>query len=139
MKLKTITLPKFGDDRGALVVLEGGKDIPFEIKRVYYMFDTQQGIRRGFHAHKELIQIAIPVKGSCKFLMDDGYEKEEILLDNPNIGLVIEPMIWHEMYDYSDDCVLMVLASDHYDEIDYIRNYQDFEREVRNGSAINNG
>ncbi|WP_426785357.1 sugar 3,4-ketoisomerase [Rahnella variigena] len=133
MKLKTISLPKFGDDRGALVVLEVGKEIPFEIKRVYYMFDTQLGIRRGFHAHKELIQVAIPVKGSCKFLMDDGYEKVEILLDNPNIGLVIEPMIWHEMYDYSDDCVLMVLASDHYDEIDYIRNYQDFEREVKNG------
>lgn len=133
MKLKTISLPKFGDERGALVVLEVGKEIPFEIKRVYYMFDTQLGIRRGFHAHKELIQVAIPVKGSCKFLMDDGYEKVEILLDNPNIGLVIEPMIWHEMYDYSDDCVLMVLASDHYDEIDYIRNYQDFEREVKNG------
>lgn len=133
MKLKKISLPKFGDDRGALVVLEVGKEIPFEIKRVYYMFDTQLGIRRGFHAHKELIQVAIPVKGSCKFLMDDGYEKVEILLDNPNIGLVIEPMIWHEMYDYSDDCVLMVLASDHYDEIDYIRNYQDFEREVKNG------
>lgn len=133
MKLETIKLPTFGDERGSLVVLEGGKNIPFEIKRVYYMFDTQKDIRRGFHAHKELRQIAIPVKGSCRFLMDDGHEKKDILLDNPNTGLIIEPLIWHEMYDYSNDCVLMVLASDHYDESDYIRNYQDFEKEVQNG------
>lgn len=133
MKFETIKLPAFGDERGSLVVLEGGKNIPFEIKRVYYMFDTQKDIRRGFHAHKELRQIAIPVKGSCRFLMDDGHEKKDILLDNPNTGLIIEPLIRQEMYDYSKDCVLMVLASDHYDESDYIRNYQDFEKEVQNG------
>lgn len=126
MKTKLIHLQKHGDERGSLVALEQPENIPFDIKRVYYMYNTQKGIRRGFHAHKKLIQLAIAIKGSCKFLMDDGFEKVDIALDNPTVGLLIEPMIWHEMYDYSDDCVLLVLASDVYDESDYIRHYYDF-------------
>lgn len=89
-------------------------------------------VRRGYHAHKKLTQIAIPVKGSCKFLLDDGKSVEHVTLDSPSVGLIIEPMIWHEMYDYSSDCVLMVLADDFYDESDYIRNYADFIREMTN-------
>lgn len=132
MKIEFIPLQMHGDERGSLVALEETKNVPFDIKRVYYMFNTQEGIRRGFHAHKELIQLAIPVKGSCKFLMDDGREKVNITLDNPASGLLIEPMVWHEMYDYSDDCVLLVLASDYYDEADYIRNYEAFIKQVTN-------
>ncbi|WP_279045261.1 sugar 3,4-ketoisomerase [Cedecea davisae] len=132
MKIEFIPLQMHGDERGLLVALEQTKNVPFDIKRVYYMFNTQEGIRRGFHAHKELIQLAIPVKGSCKFLMDDGREKVNITLDDPASGLLIEPMVWHEMYDYSDDCVLLVLASDYYDEADYIRNYEAFIKQVTN-------
>ncbi|WP_312739402.1 FdtA/QdtA family cupin domain-containing protein [Cedecea neteri] len=131
MKIEFIPLQMHGDERGSLVALEETKNVPFEIKRVYYMFNTQDGIRRGFHAHKKLIQLAIPVRGSCKFLMDDGSEKLDVILDNPASGLLIEPMVWHEMYDYSEDCVLLVLASDHYDESDYVRDYEQFKRMVK--------
>ncbi|ELY4541797.1 WxcM-like domain-containing protein, partial [Cronobacter sakazakii] len=117
----------------ALVVLEEQKSVPFNVKRIYYMFDTKKDVRRGFHAHKKLRQLAIPVQGHCKFLLDDGNESIEILVDNPTQGLMIEPMIWHEMFDYSENCVLMVLADDYYDESDYIRNYEEFKQRVTNG------
>ncbi|HIF9375637.1 TPA: sugar 3,4-ketoisomerase [Photobacterium damselae] len=124
--IKLIEFNRLGDDRGALISLEQNKNVPFEIKRVYYIFDTKEGIARGFHAHKELQQIAICVKGSCRFLMDDGHKRAEVILDKPNQGILIDVMQWHEMHDFSHDCVLVVLASDYYDETDYIRNYDDF-------------
>lgn len=133
MKIEIINFPKHGDERGALVVLEEQKSVPFDVKRIYYMFDTKKDVRRGFHAHKKLRQLAIPVQGHCKFLLDDGNEAIEILVDNPTQGLMIEPMIWHEMFDYSENCVLMVLADDYYDESDYIRNYEEFKQRVKNG------
>jgi dTDP-4-dehydrorhamnose 3,5-epimerase-like enzyme len=126
MKVELIPFQKHGDERGMLVALEEIKNVPFEIKRVYYMFGTQAEIRRGYHAHKQLRQLAIPINGSCKILLDDGKEKVDLLLDNPALGLLIEPSIWHEMYDYSSDCILLVLASDVYDENDYIRRYDEF-------------
>ncbi|MDX6914042.1 MULTISPECIES: sugar 3,4-ketoisomerase [Pectobacterium] len=126
MQIRLIQLQTHGDDRGALVALEQDKNIPFEIKRVYYLFKTKEGVRRGFHAHKALKQVAIAVRGSCRFLLDDGTEKVDILLDNPAQGLLIDSCIWREMYDFSDDCVLMVLADQPYDESDYIRNYDEF-------------
>ncbi|WP_324722718.1 FdtA/QdtA family cupin domain-containing protein [Lelliottia sp. JS-SCA-14] len=131
MKVELIPLQKHGDERGMLVALEQAKNVPFEIKRVYYMFGTQDNVRRGYHAHKELRQLAIPVNGSCRFMLDDGQEKVEILLDNPALGLLIEPHMWHEMYDYSQDCILLVLASDVYDESDYIRNYEEFVERLK--------
>lgn len=131
MKIEIITFPEYGDDRGTLIVLEQNKKIPFDIKRIYYMFDTQEGIRRGFHAHKKTRQLAIPVKGQCKILLDDGFEKAEVCLKEPGRGVMIEPMIWHEMYDYSEDCVLLVLADDFYDESDYIRDYNAFMTEIK--------
>lgn len=134
MKIDYIPLQIHGDERGSLIALEETKNIPFNIKRIYYMFNTQQGIRRGFHAHKELIQVAIPVKGSCKFLLDNGFETTNLTLANPSVGLLIAPMVWHEMYDYSDDCILMVIASDKYDESDYIRNYEDFISSVKSNA-----
>ncbi|POD95600.1 dTDP-6-deoxy-3,4-keto-hexulose isomerase [Pectobacterium odoriferum] len=126
MEIKKIQLQAHGDDRGALVALEQGKNIPFEIKRVYYLFKTKEGVRRGFHAHRQLKQVVIAVRGSCRFLLDDGVEKISVLLDNPAQGLLIESFMWREMYDFSDDCVLMVLADSLYDESDYIRNYDEF-------------
>ncbi|UEK59481.1 FdtA/QdtA family cupin domain-containing protein [Providencia rettgeri] len=115
-----------GDDRGSLISLEQHKNIPFNVKRIYYIFGTKEGVSRGFHAHKNLQQVAICVKGSCRFVLDDGYNKDEIILDNPNIGLHINSFMWREMHDFSEDCVLIVLASELYDESDYIRDYQVF-------------
>jgi len=130
MTSELIDFKTLGDDRGSLIALEENYNAPFEIKRVYYIFDTKEGVRRGFHAHINLKQIAICVKGSCKFLLDDGKEKQNILLDSPNQGLLIEGLIWREMYDFSPDCILLVLASEHYDESDYIRDYDEFLKEV---------
>jgi dTDP-4-dehydrorhamnose 3,5-epimerase-like enzyme len=124
--INIINLPVLGDGRGRLIALEGSKSVPFEIKRVYYVFDTRKGIARGFHAHKALKQLAVCVAGSCRFVLDNGLEKEDVILDTPLKGLIIDKMIWHEMHDFSDDCVLMVLADEVYDEDDYIRNYENF-------------
>lgn len=126
MKVKLIPLQVHGDDRGSLFSLEEGNNIPFKIKRVYYMFNTKEDVRRGFHAHKQLKQVAIAVRGSCEFLLDNGREKVEVMLDNPAEGLLIESFMWREMFNFSDDCILMVLADQLYDESDYIRNYKDF-------------
>jgi dTDP-4-dehydrorhamnose 3,5-epimerase-like enzyme len=126
MNYKIIDFDIKGDERGSLIVLENNHNIPFDIKRVYYIFETKAGVRRGLHAHKKLKQLAICVHGSCKLLLDDGKSKEVIELNSNDKGLTIEPLIWHEMYDFSPDCVLMVLANDYYNESDYIRNYGNF-------------
>ena len=115
-----------GDDRGQLVALEEFKDIPFRIKRVYYLYDTNENVTRGYHAHKSLEQILICVHGSCKILLDNGKEQETVLLDKPNEGLIVENPIWREMYDFSPGAVLLVMASQYYDEADYIRDYDEF-------------
>ena len=99
--IEWIDLPNFGDERGSLVVIESNKNIPFDVKRLYYIYDAKPDIPRGFHAHKELKQIAFCLKGKCKMLMDNGIDKQEIWLDQPNKGLLIPPMIWHEMHDFS--------------------------------------
>lgn len=122
-----------GDDRGQLVALEEFKDIPFRIRRVYYMYDTASGVTRGKHAHKSLQQILICIHGSCKILLDNGKEKKIVLLEKPYEGLYVSNNMWREMYDFSDDAVLMVLASDLYDECDYIRNYDEFLEYVKSG------
>lgn len=134
MDIKLIQLQSHGDERGSLVALEEQKNIPFSIKRVYYLFNTKENVRRGFHAHKELKQLAIVLKGSCRFQLDDGKEKINILLDNPAQGLYIESFVWREMYDFSEDCVLMVLADSLYDESDYIRDYDAFKKMVDHDS-----
>lgn len=121
-----IHLSVLGDERGSLIALEGNKNIPFDIKRIYYIYGTKTGVSRGFHAHKALKQVAIAVSGSCHFILDNGVEREDILLNNPAQGLLIESFMWREMHDFSDDCVLMVLANQLYDEDDYIRNYDEF-------------
>lgn len=124
--VQLIDFPPLGDDRGSLVALEAGKSIPFGVKRVYYIFGTEQGVARGFHAHKQLKQVAVCVTGRCRMVLDDGKHREDVWLDSPTKGILIEDMIWHEMHDFSEDCVLLVLASEHYDESDYIRDYKQF-------------
>ncbi|MFM5437873.1 FdtA/QdtA family cupin domain-containing protein [Aeromonas enteropelogenes] len=128
--IKLINFPVLGDERGSLVALENNKNIPFDIKRVYYIYGTEQGVARGFHAHKALKQVAICISGSCRFVMDDGLNKEELILNSPSKGLLIDAMQWHEMYDFSTDSILLVLASDIYDENDYIRDYGSFIKEL---------
>ncbi|MEQ1349324.1 WxcM-like domain-containing protein [Acinetobacter junii] len=125
-----IDLPNLGDDRGSLVVAEACKNIPFKVNRIYYIFDSKPDIPRGFHAHKELHQVAFCIKGKCRMLMDNGAEKQEVWLNQANKGLIIPPLVWHEMHDFSEDCVLLVLASEHFTESDYIRDYQEFLKEV---------
>ena len=116
-----------GDSRGSLIALESLKNVPFAIQRVYYIFGTKPGITRGYHAHKSLRQLAICVSGRCKFLLDDGTQKNIIELNAPSQGLLIEGCVWREMYDFTSDCVLMVLANNNYDESDYIRSYDEFK------------
>lgn len=129
--IKIIEFPMLGDERGSLLSLESNKNIPFDIKRVYYIFKTVKGVSRGFHAHKALKQVAVAVSGSCRFVLDDGVDKADVILDVPTRGLLIESFMWREMHDFSDDCVLMVLADQLYDESDYIRKYEDFLRLAR--------
>lgn len=126
--IKTVKFKPLGDERGSLVALESEKNVPFEIKRVYYIFGTKEGVARGYHAHRNLKQVAVCVTGSCRFVLDDGMHREEIFLNSPTTGLIIEDMVWREMHDFSADCVLMVLADQHYDESDYIRDYESFVR-----------
>jgi dTDP-4-dehydrorhamnose 3,5-epimerase-like enzyme len=115
-----------GDDDGWLIAIEAQKNIPFAIKRTYYIYGTRAGVRRGKHAHHQLQQLMICLAGSCKVLLDDGKQREEVLLASNTRGLFIDPMVWHEMYDFSSDCVMLVLADGWYDVADYIRDYGAF-------------
>lgn len=131
MNIELVPLQVYGDSRGSLIALEDHRNVPFDIRRIYYLFGTLEGVSRGFHAHKALRQMAIAVRGSCQFLLDDGREKHTLTLADPTVGLMLEPMVWHEMHQFSEDCVLIVLADEHYDESDYIRNYDDFLKQIK--------
>ena len=126
MQIIKYAFQQHGDERGMLVALEQYGDIPFEIKRVYYMYQTKKDVRRGFHAHKSLQQILVCIHGSCKVLLDNGTEKETLSLERPYEGLYVANNMWREMYDFSEDAVLLVLASEMYQEEDYIRDYEEF-------------
>lgn len=130
MQVIKYTFQQHGDSRGQLVALEELKDIPFEIKRVYYMYDTEKDVRRGFHAHKSLEQILICIHGSCKVLLDNGRDKKIVFLEKPYEGVYVGNTMWREMFDFSPDAVLMVLASDFYKEEDYIRDYDEFKKMI---------
>lgn len=131
MQIVKYVFQQHRDERGSLVALEEFKDIPFEIKRVYYMYDTAEGVHRGFHAHKNLEQILVCIHGSCKIKLDNGYEQKVVSLEKPYEGLHVKSNMWREMYDFSEDAVLMVLASEYYDEKDYIRDYETFLKSVK--------
>ncbi len=130
MQVDKVLFKSCGDNRGQLIALEEFKEIPFSIKRVYYVYDTTQGVKRGCHAHKSLEQMLICIHGSCKILLDDGVEKETVLLSDPKVGLHVTNCIWREMFDFSPGAVLIVLASKLYDENDYIRDYVEFKKYV---------
>jgi dTDP-4-dehydrorhamnose 3,5-epimerase-like enzyme len=112
------------------VIAEGDHQIPFEIARVYCVFSTPPNAVRGRHAHRTLNQVAVCITGGCTMLLDDGRIRGEVRLDDPAAGLLLPPLIWHEMHDFTADCVLMVLAEQRYDEADYIRDYREFLRIV---------
>lgn len=124
--MQLIDLNVCGDENGKLIALEQHNNIPFDIKRVYYIFDTKTSVSRGFHAHKNLEQVVVCVKGSCEFILDDGKCRETILMDRPEVGLYIKSNTWREMHEFSADCVLVVLASELYDTSDYILDYSEF-------------
>jgi dTDP-4-dehydrorhamnose 3,5-epimerase-like enzyme len=120
-----------GDERGSLIALEGGGQVPFDIARVYYIFNTRSGVARGFHSHRQLTQLAVCVSGSCVMTLDDGRTRADVVLDRPDLAVEIGSMVWREMRDFSADAVLLVLASAHYDPSDYIQDYDAFLAEVR--------
>ncbi len=130
--VKHIQLNPIGDKRGQLISLEENKTVPFSIKRVYYLLNTKEGMARGFHAHKNLKQVAVCVRGSCRFILDNGKSRQSVVLNDASKGILIEELIWREIHDFTPDSILLVLASEHYDESDYIRNYQKF-MEFTNG------
>lgn len=125
-RCRMIGLAIRGDDRGSLIALEGSRDLPFEIRRAYYIFGTKPGVTRGRHAHHALNQLAVAVSGRCTMTLDDGRNRRDVILDDPAAGLLIGPMVWREMSHFSADCVLLVLADSPYSEEDYIRDYDRF-------------
>ena len=130
MNYKLLDMKVFGDERGKLVALESNKNVPFDIKRVYYIYDTIPDFERGKHAHKNLEQIIIAIDGACQFVLDDGKNCETVWLNRPDVGLYIGKNMWREMRHFSYGCKLMILASDFYNEKEYIRDYNEFLRNL---------
>ena len=129
---KLIYFKDLGDERGNLVVIEGeGMDIPFDIKRVFYIYGSDDTVVRGQHANRETEFLLVNVGGSSKVRVDNGTESEVIILDKPGMGLYLPPMLWKDMYDFSPDSILLVLASRHYDGNEYIRDYQEYLKEMQ--------
>lgn len=130
MKYKVIDMTVHGDARGKLIALEGLRDLPFEIKRVYWIYDTLPNEERGKHSHTNMEQIVVCMDGSCEFELDDGDTKSTVVLNRPDVGLYIGKNIWRVMKNFSYGCKLMVLASDYYDEKEYIRDYDEFLKSI---------
>ena len=128
---KIIDLPKITDMRGNLSFIEGSRHIPFDIQRVYYLYDVPGGASRGGHGHKKLYQLMIAISGSFTVLLDDGEQQKTYTLNRPYQGLIICPMIWRELDNFSSGSVCLVMASDLYDEEDYYRDYASFIEGVR--------
>lgn len=123
---RIVSLPKISDPRGNLTFIEGGNHIPFDIQRIYYLYDVPGGAERGGHAHKGLSQLIIAMSGSFDVVLDDGFEKKRYHLNRSFSGLYVCPMIWRELDNFSSGSVCMVLASNRYDESDYYRNYDEY-------------
>lgn len=130
-QVKILEFSDLGDERGNLVVVEGnGYDIPFGIKRVFYIYGSDSQVVRGQHANRKTEFVLINVSGHSKVKVDNGYEQKIISLDRPRMGLYLSTMVWKDMYDFSEDSVLLVLASEHYDAKEYIRDHDEFMREI---------
>jgi dTDP-4-dehydrorhamnose 3,5-epimerase-like enzyme len=130
---RIINLPKIFEPRGNLTFIEGGRHVPFAIRRVYYLYDVPGGSERGGHAHKELHQLIIAMSGSFDVILDDGENTKRVHLNRSYNGLYVCPMIWRELDNFSSGSVCMVLASNYYDEADYYRNYDEFMRARSHG------
>jgi len=124
--VQLVPIPQHGDARGQLSVAELGGALPFPVRRVYWIYGTQPGVSRGFHAHKQLRQLCVCVAGSVRIVLFDGRREESVVLDSSAKGLLIGSGLWREMHDFSPDCVLMVFADAEYDEADYIRDRAEF-------------
>lgn len=134
MKVKEIYFEKKGDKKGWLVCVEGKNNIPFNIKRMFYIYGTQKGVVRGRHANKKSSFVLINVSGSSKIKVDEGNGNSKVyLLEKPNQGLYIPKMVWKEMYDFSPDSVLIILSDCVYDKSEYIYDYDEYMKEVTNG------
>ena len=127
---RIIELPKITDSRGNLTVIESGRHVPFEVKRVYYLYDVPDGEARGGHAHRQLEQLIIATSGRFEVAVDDGAERASFILDRPDRGLHVPKMIWRDLVNFSSEAVCLVLASHHYDESDYFRDYDAFRTAV---------
>lgn len=128
---RLIDLPKISDPRGNLTFIEGGSHIPFDIKRVYYLYDVPGGAERGAHGHRRLQQFIVAMSGSFDVILDDGYNKRTVHMNRSYYGLYVSPMMWRDITNVSSGAVLMVLASELYDESDYFRDYDQFIAAVR--------
>jgi dTDP-4-dehydrorhamnose 3,5-epimerase-like enzyme len=129
--IKILDLETYCDERGSLTVIESMKNIPFDIKRIYYLFLNKGDVTRGKHAHKNLKQIYIAISGTCAVTFDDGIKKTEIILNNPKKGLLIDEVVWRELSSFSKDCVLLVLADNFFTKDDYIYDYSEFLNYIR--------
>jgi hypothetical protein len=125
---RIMDLPKITDVRGNLTFIEGDRHVPFEIKRVYYLYDVPGGESRGGHAHKTLHQFIIAASGSFDVILDDGVDRRSFHLNRSYYGLYVAPMVWRELDNFSSGSVCLVLASEHYDESDYVRDYEVFKQ-----------
>ena len=131
-KYEIITLPSKNDGRGSLTYIEAERHCPFKIQRVYYLYEIVENSERGFHAHKSLQQLIVPMSGQFSITLDTGYKRETIRLSQPNIGLLINGIIWRELSNFTNNAVCLVLCSSYYDEEDYIRDYSAFLNAVQN-------
>lgn len=129
-KYKLLSFLQLGDNRGHLVVVEGFKDIPFEIKRMFYIYGTKKNIIRGQHANRKSEFVLINLAGNCKIKVDDGINKEILILDKPHEGIYLDRMVWKDMYDFSKDSILLVLSNQSYDSEEYVRDYIEFKKEM---------
>lgn len=127
---KWVEVPKFSDERGSLSFMEQNEHVPFNIKRLYYIYDVTEEETRGYHAHEELKQLVFSLNGQVEFVLDDGRNRDSVLLNEPNKGLFIPSMIWREMKNFSPESVYLVVASEYYDEEDYINDYETFKSSV---------
>lgn len=128
---RLIELPQISDPRGNLTAIEGEQHVPFEIRRVYYLYDVPGGATRGGHAHRDLQQLIIAASGSFVVHLDDGFQRRDVMLNRAFRGLYVPRLVWREISDFSGGAVCLVLASDHYREADYFRRHEDFLDYVR--------
>lgn len=135
-RYKIIEFPQLGDKRGQLVVMEELKEVPFEFKRIFYIYGTKENVIRGQHANRFSQFLLINLCGTCKVLVDDGKDKEIVVLDKPHTGVHLDRLVWKDMYDFSPDSILLVLSSELYDKAEYINDYEQFLQEVKSVNML---